>query len=462
MPENNYINKDSIKKEIECIIGEFNSNDNPFPIYVFPDRIIKIIKETHNCLEFDKGYISISLMYAFSVAIGNIYKVQLKPGFIENCVLFAAIVGPPGVGKSHPMSWALKPIRDQDQKSYNIYLEKRKYYEDALLMTKKEREEMGIEVEQPKWRKYLLQDHTFESLSMIHHNNLRSIGVACDELLQFFKNQNRYNSGSDQEGWLSIWSGEPLTVDRKTAEPISIRHPHISVLGSIQTALLKELANNNRGVSGFLDRILFVYNYNAKKPYWSDKELDDSISQSWSSMLKGLFTLPYEYDENDNYKSKIMKFSADSRKHLMAWQRSNTDQANGQANEFLKGIYSKMDIYAIRFSLLLEIMESCCSEFISTQISIESVRGSIALVEYFKKTAIEIYSKIMEVSPVDKLPLDRQKYYRALPIHFETKQALELGQKFEIPRRTIQHFLKSNPKLFTRDSRGKYSRKIAK
>ena len=93
-------------------------------------------------------------------------------------MLYMAISGRAGTNKSAPLSWALKPITLQDQKSHKIHLEKLKYYEAAKEMSKKEREESGIdEIEKPIIRKYLLSDFTPEALTQVHKGNLRGIGV---------------------------------------------------------------------------------------------------------------------------------------------------------------------------------------------------------------------------------------------------------------------------------------------
>ena len=159
-----------------------------------------------------------------------------------------AISGRAGTNKSAPLSWALKPITLQDQKSHKIHLEKLKYYEAAKEMSKKEREESGIdEIEKPIVRKYLLSDFTPEALTQVHKGNLRGIGVYSDELAGWFKNFNRYSKGSEQQFWLSVWSGKAINIDRKGGEPIYIASPHIPVIGTIQTALLRDLGADGRG-----------------------------------------------------------------------------------------------------------------------------------------------------------------------------------------------------------------------
>ena len=67
------------------------------------------------------------------------------------------------------------------------------------------------------------------------------------------------------EFWLSVWSGKPINIDRKTGEPVFIPLPFISVCGTIQNGILNELAKDSRTQNGFIDRILFVMPDNLEK-----------------------------------------------------------------------------------------------------------------------------------------------------------------------------------------------------
>ena len=81
---------------------------------------------------------------------------------------------------------------------------------------------------------------------------------------RWFKNFNRYNKGSEEQFWLSVWSGKAIRINRKTTEPTYITKPFISVIGTIQPGVLNDLADN-RTENGFLDRLLFVAPENLTK-----------------------------------------------------------------------------------------------------------------------------------------------------------------------------------------------------
>ena len=112
-------NPDTIINHIEGLkqatATEKELKANRFPVEVFPTRIQEIITATNESLNFPFDFIGASILYAVSVAIGNTYRVEVKKGWQENAVIYLALVGRPGTNKSHPLSFAIQPLIEQDK-----------------------------------------------------------------------------------------------------------------------------------------------------------------------------------------------------------------------------------------------------------------------------------------------------------------------------------------------------------
>jgi hypothetical protein len=208
------ITSKTIKQESSVLLNrsrlkvkEKENKTPPFPVRIFPDSIQGIIKNTHDTLNFPIDFISSSILFVSSVAIGNTYKVKVKNGWIENTTLYMSLIGPAGTNKSHPLSWALNPI-NRRQKEYNA-----QYKELQVLANDKE-----SELEKPTLKKILVSDTTTETLALLLNNNQRGLGVCVDELNGWLSSFNRYNKGNDEEFWLSNWSGKSLIIDRKSSD----------------------------------------------------------------------------------------------------------------------------------------------------------------------------------------------------------------------------------------------------
>ena len=189
------IGVEDIKTEAEQLLKQGNEIQerkiNRFPFEVFPLHIQQVITATNENLNFPIDFIGASLLYAVSVAIGNTHSVEVKKGFQQSAVIYLAIVGRAGTTKSHPLSFALQPIVEQDKRTYMQYEQQRQQYEQAINLSKKEREQQAIdEPTKPVWQKFLLSDFTPEALAEVHKFNKRGIGVYVDELAVWFKNFN--------------------------------------------------------------------------------------------------------------------------------------------------------------------------------------------------------------------------------------------------------------------------------
>ena len=433
---------------------------NRFPVEVFPLPIQQVITATNENLNFPIDFIGASLLYAVSVAVGNTHSVEVKKGFQQSAVLYLAIVGRAGTTKSHPLSFALQPIVEQDKRTYRQYEQQRQEYEQAVNLSKKEREQQAIdEPTKPVWQKFLLSDFTPEALAEVHKLNKRGIGVYVDELAGWFKNFNRYNKGSEMEFWLSQWSGKPINIDRKTGEPVFIPLPFISVAGTIQKGILNELAKDSRTQNGFIDRILFVIPDNIKKECWSETDLPPVVSENWESIISNLLSLSITNDDTLNPSPEVLKFTPEAKKVLFEWQKVNTDQCNEAENEAVSGIFSKMDMYVLRLALILEMMRFACNESNKQAVSIEAVQGAVKLVEYFKSSAVKVNSILSNASPLDKHPTDKQALYNALPDTFTTEIGLQVAEGLAVAERTFKYFL-NEKELFMRISRGEYQKRI--
>lgn len=433
---------------------------NPFPVAAFPEPIQVIINALQDALQYPTDFTGASMLYAASLAIANTHKVQVKSNWQESALIYITPVGAPGTAKSHPQSFALAPIFDKDSKTFKEYEVKRQEYLYLTGLSPKERKEQGLdEPVKPVWQKHLVQDFTPEALTEVHKYNKRGIGVYADELASWFKNFNRYSKGSEQEFWLSNWSGKPIIIDRKTGEPTFIKQPFIPVTGTIQRAVLAELAKDSRSQNGFIDRILFAMPEGLKKTYWSEIDLNPQHRQSWQVILSNLLDLPVNFDATESPIPTVLPYTKEAFALLKEWQRGNTDQCNEAETDAIRGVYSKFEIHVIRLSLILQLLQWSTGESDKQAVGIKAVTGAIELAEYFKQTALKVQQLLSNYTPLDSLPTDKQELYQALPPTFTTAYGVELAAQLEIAERTFKRWL-NDKELFEKISTGEYKKKL--
>lgn len=452
-------NQSEYEKLVYDIIKEINELDNDnFPYQIFPPEIQEIINGANKDLGFPVEFLGASMLFAASVAIGNSHIVEVKNGFIQNAVIYLALVARPGTNKSHPLSFALDPIYRHDKMTYRQYNLEMREYDRIMELSPGERKEQSIEsYKRPFWKKTILTDFTIEGLAKVHKINTRGLGVHVDELAGWIKNFYRYSKGSEMEFWLSAYSGKPINIDRKTDDPIFIDLPFISVAGTIQTGVLDELAKNGRKQNGFIDRILFVMPEGIKKQYWSEGEIETSLIETWDQIITKLHTTQLKLDDAAIPLPKRLRFNKAGKEFLLQWQKTNTDQCNDIEDEIISGIYSKMEMYVVRFALILQLLKWACDVEGRDEIGVEAVEGAIKLVEFFKIQAIRVNSVTSTFDPLIHLPENKIDLYNGLPKEFTTEEGLSVAYQCEVSESTYKRFLKDSA-LFLRVKQGRYKK----
>ncbi|WP_017734060.1 DUF3987 domain-containing protein [Nafulsella turpanensis] len=446
----------SIRSHIDELVA--NTASKSFPVHAFPSRIQRIISELNRCLLFPVDYTGAASLAAFSAAIGNSFMLENKKGFNSGAVLYIALVGKPGVIKTHALKAILSPIDKRDGVSYKEYEKRLTEYEQAISMTKKEREENNVsDLERPEWSHTLVQDATPEALLSCLRNNSRGLLLYKDELIGWVKNFNRYSSGSEQEFWLEAWNQGTISADRKMSRGVRISPAFITVTGTLQPAVLEELAKNSRSKVGFTDRILFAYPDGVKKESWNEKEINPDMLKEWENIINKMFDVQMTVNSRGESAPVMLPLDTDAKEILWEWVRMNTQKINTTFDERLEGVYIKLEAYSLRLSLILQLMRWACGEGSNLVVERESVEGALQLIEYFRGTAEKVYQVLFDSIPIDKEPVKVQNWYNKLNEQVTRKEAIANADSCDISKRTCDRLL-NRKDLFTKVGHGIYEK----
>ncbi len=440
---------------------DFNDNSNSFPKHALPLVIQEIMDKYNRILNLNMDYVGSAILIALSLACGNHAKIKIKNGWIESPILWIVLVGKAGINKSSPLDIFLQPFKKRDNHFYKIYKKELLEYELNSKQKKKksnneEESKSAIKIA-PVRKQLLLTDFTPESLCFVHEKNPHGVVIYTDEILTWLKNFNRYNSGGEEQFYISCWSGQEISINRINKIDIYISNPFIGVCGTIQPAKFPEAFGKGRNKSGFTHRFLFAYPDKVIRKAFSDNEISESVEMAYHKIIEALLKLSLNHD-SDN--PKIYEFDDDAKKAFKTWRDMNNERINNELNDDLTGIYSKLEIYLPRIALILQILEDSLLEKENSQINKNAFESSIKLISYFEYTAIKVYKQISKYNdPLNNYPNDKRDFYRALPPEFSTKEAEKIALKLNIPRRSIFDFFKDEV-LFERTKHGQYLKKV--
>lgn len=117
--------------------GQTQSAKSKFPLEVLPPKMQRIALELHSGCGFPLDYTASAMLAAISVAIGNTHRVEVKRNWQESAIVYMALVGRPGACKSHPLTFAMRPLVNADWKNDQEYQRQYSRYQQAIAMTKR-------------------------------------------------------------------------------------------------------------------------------------------------------------------------------------------------------------------------------------------------------------------------------------------------------------------------------------
>ncbi len=422
-------------------------NDSNFPIDVFPKIIQDIILDLNDNMGFSVDNTSASMIFAFSTAIGNTYKLEFKRDWIESALVYVAIIGDAGDNKTHPMEWVLEPIKQRDKQSQTKYKVERANYESILA------DETIIDKGVPPVEaRILINNVTIEKVPKIHSENTKGIGYYSEELMQFLGNLNKYNGGDDFPYWLSNWSNKGYRVDRvKTSEPLEYFDQYVSILGATQSEMTHKMLKGDSKHNGFFERWLYAVPKCSEFAYEDDNEIQLKTIDNWCDIIEKVLDLPYDLDNV----TKLLKMNPDAKKNYLKWQNDNTDFIRKKQSKILAKIQKKMQTYCKKFALILEISFWACDESNLNEISQRAVNGAIKLTEYFRENTLKIHNEFEKKTKTENYK--KSLFSDSLPETFKTIDAVKIGRDLGIGERSIYTYLKDE-KLFEKLEHSQYKK----
>ena len=430
----------------------------PFPLEVLPELLADYARELERFNNFLPDYTGAGMLFAACTAIGNAVHLQVKVGYTAPPMLWLVSVGRPSIGKSHPLNTMVRPLAKRDERTKREHDTKVREWEAAQEERRKRRGGKDAPPEEPPsprpvWRPHLVEDITMEALLAKLAATPRGVGLHCDELGGWLAGMDKYRKGGDRQKWLSIFNGSQLSEIRKTAGEHVVPRPFVSVAGGVQPGKLNDLGRDH---DGFLHRLLFVYPDEQVRRYASKASASAEWGEVWTKVLEQLLGLTMQVAEGE-LEPVLMHYTEPAAEVYARWDRMNTDRtnaANASGDELSAALYGKLDTYAHRLALVLELLHRACTgEGEAREVRSEAVEGALKLLEYFEASARKVHFQLFEADEVDRMPPLKARVYAALPERFTTGEGLKLAEAIGMSARTFKRLLRDG-KLFRKVDHG--------
>ncbi len=379
----------------------------PFPVDLLPEPLRSIAIEGAESIRCDPSLIVLPMLAAVGAAIGNARKLTLKSGWHVSSCLWTMVIAESGTAKTPALQLAKKPLEEIEREAnrrfdeadalfeadFEEYEVAKKQYQRA---TKKEGESPKPPAA-PTPERHVVKDTTLAALVEILRDNPRGLFVPADELAGWFGGFNKHDQGGgDAQQWLSIYSGESISVDRKgnrnqrnVMRPTKVHNPFVAITGAIQPGLWHSTLGAEHQASGMAARFLMAWPPRRGK-VWADEGVSESKLRQYADLITALVNHDPEQDENDRPKPKFIGMNHQAKKLWVSYFNShNVDHLDRFGS--LAAASSKIEEIPARLALIFHTVRLATDEIDRDQIDADTMKAAIAIARWFMAEAERVY-----------------------------------------------------------------------
>jgi len=365
----------------------------PFPVDLLPDPLAAFVEQTAAALPADPTFVALPALAAIAAAIGNSRVIQPRPGWREPAILWAAVVAGSGSGKSPGYRKSLEFTRERERRLVAEHREREAEYQRARLMHEEQlaawkrdaKRGQGGEPpdppERPTAERVLVSDTTIEGLAAILEQNPNGVLACRDELSGWLAGMDQYKAGgrggADVAHWLSIYNGEPLTMDRKGSGMIFVPAASVSVYGGIQPATAGRLFLGANTENGLLPRFVIASPPKRLKR-WRVGEVDGAVLLA----VRGMFDLLWLLEPADDGGPVVLDLDADAEAAFAAFYDELAEEQHAATGP-AESVLAKAEAWAARLALVCHVIRQHGAEpELPDRIDADSIRRGVGLARW--------------------------------------------------------------------------------
>jgi hypothetical protein len=387
----------------------------PFSVELLPDSFRPLVADVAERMPVPEDYPAVVVVLCLAGAVNRRAVIQPKANDTSWVVvpnLWGGFIAPPGTMKSPVIQAATRPLNQ-------IQTEWRGEHEEALKEYAREKEEHelrraawkeqfkaaskkgnaepgrpGGEPEEPKLRRLVMNDATFEALHQTMSENPAGILVIRDELTGWWSQLDRAGREGERAFYLQAWNGDTgYTIDRIGRGTIHVEACCISMLGGIQPGRLRsylaDALEDGPSNDGLIQRFqLLVWPDMEQDWKYVDRAPDQEATQKASEVFRTLVAMNPEEPAR-------FRFDADALELFVDWlEELEAKIRGGELHPALISHLSKYRSLMPSLALLFHLAETAGSGNAGT-VSLASAKRAAAWCEYLESHARRVYSCIV-------------------------------------------------------------------
>ncbi len=386
-----------------------------FPVDALPEPCRQFVDEATAAIGCDPSYVGVPLLAVLGGCIGNSAVVELKPGWWEPSVIWAAVIGESGTTKSPAFDTVTKPIYEAQLDMVREHQHALCEYQQAMALHaadfaawkgngRKQGEPPPEEPQEPTCARVVVSDTTVEALAIVLHENPRGLLLARDELAGLLLGMNQYKGGkgSDTQHYLTMHGARSMVIDRKGStradrRMIVVPRAAVSICGTVQPAILRQALGREHFQDGLAARFLLA-SPRARRKRWTDAELSEATERMIAELQCRLLAIDCDQDEHGDLAPRVVRLTPSGRAAFVSFfNKHAVQQADLQGD--LAAAWSKLEGYAARLALVVHLVRRAWFDTsLEDQNAIDaaSVEAGVILSRWFAGEAQRVYGLFAE------------------------------------------------------------------
>ena len=389
----------------EIVAGNRDEPYTPYLVHALPQVLRQYVEAVAEAMQTDPAAVALAVLTTCAAAIGTSRAIVLKRRWVEIPLLWSVVVAEQGSGKSPPMREAMRPLAERQRTEFERHRQAMEGYKNDLAEHQRDtkRFQAGKDAEAPQEPdppacvRHVVSDTTLEALAPILLENPRGVLLDGDELSGWFGMMDRYakTQHADAARWRRIFDGHPITIDRSTGrQSIHVPRPAVSILGTIQPAILERVLTSEHLESGLSARLLLASP--PRSPVrWSDHDIPEAKETAYQAVVDGLLRLQPSVESDGHPEPVGVPLATGGRRRFIEWHDAHrTEQLDLWG--VLSGHWSKLVSICARLALIVQMVRRVAGETSGDEIDAKSVDAAVTLIEWHKGEAKRVYAMLAE------------------------------------------------------------------
>lgn len=441
----------------ENIVEELSKRDrtkNPFPLEVFNDQVKPFINALAKHYDIPRSFIGLSLLSAYSTAIGTAYCVTSNRKDLVFLPVWGALTGISSSGKSIVINKCFQKL-NEIQTEFDIQWEQKT---------------QGLSVDKINAQKIdtvIYRDaHIPTLVKSVLPDNPKGVLKYSDELIEWINGMNQLSKkeGTDEQFWISSWNCTNYSGIRSGKQKFIVRRPFTNVIGGMQYRVLHKLFAKDRDTTGFVFRLLFALPEVDKIAEPDPKfEMPADFQAAHDNTIERLYKDLPIFDASDDTRKCVLLPEATTL--YIHWTKAKIKAINQvedlDERDIHSGIFGKVKEYAMRFAAILHLADRALdakyhSDFytkfkVEEYVDSKTMERALQLADYFYGSAVDVYEKVQVsmTAPADVLicatMMKMGKSFREIGEVYFNDPSDSVKKKME---RKIKKWILEYPKVF--------------